>query len=105
MPGQKLTPEKPDAQARTSVPTFIRESNPPPLPSPPSAGGSARDTATSMNMTVDSDTLYRSTDRSHLRGHNRESCCSGFTTQCLDLGPNGAPEVTKIWQKIALTSE
>ena len=26
MPGQKLTPEIPNAQARTSVPTFIRES-------------------------------------------------------------------------------
>ena len=25
-PGQKLTPEKPDAQARTSIPTIIRES-------------------------------------------------------------------------------
>ena len=31
MPGQKLTPEIPNAQARTSVPTFIRES-PPPFP-------------------------------------------------------------------------
>ena len=28
MPGQKLTPEIPNAQARTSVPTFIRESPP-----------------------------------------------------------------------------
>ena len=30
MPGQKLTPEILNAQARTSVPTFIRESPPPP---------------------------------------------------------------------------
>ena len=28
MPGQKLTPEIPNAWARTSVPTFIRESPP-----------------------------------------------------------------------------
>ena len=30
MPRQKLTPEIPKAQARTSVPTLIRESPPPP---------------------------------------------------------------------------
>ena len=30
MPRQKLTPEVPNARARTSVPTFIRESPPPP---------------------------------------------------------------------------
>ena len=30
MPGQKLTPKIPNAQARTSVPTFIRKSPPPP---------------------------------------------------------------------------
>ena len=29
MPGQKLTPKIPNAQDRTSVPTFIRESPPP----------------------------------------------------------------------------
>ena len=29
MPGQKLTPEIPNARARTSVPTVIRESLPP----------------------------------------------------------------------------
>ena len=34
MPGQKLTFEIPNARARTSVPTFIRESPPP----PPSVG-------------------------------------------------------------------
>ena len=30
MPGQKLTPEIPNVRARTSLPTFIRESPPPP---------------------------------------------------------------------------
>ena len=30
MPGQKLTPEIPNARARASVPTFIRETPPPP---------------------------------------------------------------------------
>ena len=32
MPGQKLTPEIPNAQACTSIPTFIRELPPPPPP-------------------------------------------------------------------------
>ena len=32
MPGQKLTPKIPNARARTSVPTFIRESSHPPPP-------------------------------------------------------------------------
>ena len=30
MPGQRLIPVKPDARARTSVPTFIGELPPPP---------------------------------------------------------------------------
>ena len=34
MSGQKLTPKIPNAQARTSVPTFIRESPPSPPPPP-----------------------------------------------------------------------
>ena len=55
----------------------------------------ARDTTTSINMTVDLDTdpTYEATTEKAVV----------FITQCLDLGPNGASEVTRVWQKIVYT--
>ena len=51
----------------------------------------ARDTATSMNMVVDMDT-----DPTYEDTTGKAVVASGFTTQYLDLGPNGALEVTKV---------
>ena len=52
-----------------------------------------------MSMTVDLDTDPQA-DPTYEDTTEKFSCRSGLTTQCLDLGPNGAPEVTEVWQKI-----
>ena len=55
----------------------------------------ARDTATSMNMTVDLDT-----DPTYEDTTEQAVVVVLPLMQCLDPGPNGASEVTKVWQKI-----
>ena len=61
----------------------------------------ARDTDTLMNMTVlgQKAVVVVSPLNAFFQFYN------GYdTTLCLDLGPNEATEVTKVWQKIAYTA-
>ena len=67
MPGQKSTPEIPNARARTSVPTFIRES----LPPPPSA--LAQQTCKS-NFGLKMHITNTQTKEHFQGGHSEEGC-------------------------------